>query len=63
MNPATALTLAVILALGVVDGWLYWLYGDSATISRGLLDLSYQYPVIPLMFGVLAGHLFWPQSR
>ena len=29
------------------------------TISRMLLTFSYRYPVIPWLWGILSGHLFW----
>jgi hypothetical protein len=35
--------------------------GKGDTISDVILGNSLRYPVIPFLFGVLMGHLFWPQ--
>jgi hypothetical protein len=36
--------------------------GEQATISAVLLGWSREYPPLTLAFGVLMGHLFWPQK-
>lgn len=68
-----ALTIAVILgsavAIAAYDFWVAWCVaeedggGYQATISCILLDAAKYAPIIALAFGVLMGHLFWPQYR
>ena len=37
--------------------------GVDATFSRYVLGVAERYPVIPLITGVVLGHLFWPQRK
>lgn len=56
----------IILSTVLIIGWDIFAYakgGGVATISSVLLDTSKEYPVLPLAFGVLCGHLFWPQKE
>jgi hypothetical protein len=55
--------LATAFILIVWDIWAYATVGGEATISAVLLDNSKRYPMIPFGFGVLMGHLAWPQIR
>lgn len=48
--------IAIVLAIDLV---LYLVRGDDATISRTLLKLAQGWPIVPLLFGILMGHLFW----
>jgi TRAP-type C4-dicarboxylate transport system permease small subunit len=58
----TALAMLSIIAIGlVVDAIIALKYGSSATVSRVIMDLSMQYPVIPLLVGMALGHFFLPQ--
>lgn len=61
------LTKRFILAVGyLIAVWdLAALIGGGVpgTISRVILDWSHDWPVVPFLFGVLAGHLFWPQKK
>jgi hypothetical protein len=34
----------------------------DATVSRFLLSNSQKYPIIAFLFGLLAGHAFWPNE-
>lgn len=36
--------------------------GVTATISRVVWNSAHEYPLIPLLVGILLGHLFWSQS-
>lgn len=36
------------------------IHGNDATISVQLYLWAKTYPIIPFVFGVLGGHLFWP---
>lgn len=54
--------VAVAAALIGWDVWLYVTEPEGNTISEALLWSS-RHPVVPFAFGVLMGHLFWPQYR
>jgi hypothetical protein len=56
----------IIVAATVLITWdvkvaLNDVSGD--TISELLLEMAYRNPVLPFAFGVLMGHLFWPQEK
>lgn len=39
----------------------YLVSGNDATISNAVLEWSQAWPILPFVFGILCGHLFWPQ--
>lgn len=51
------ISIAIIFA---VDALLLKKGGDAATISDRLAVWSLKYPIVALLFGMLVGHLFWP---
>ena len=56
------LTLGLmVLVLAIVDLVGYWRYGPEFSVSRVIFQTALQHPVVPLLFGLLLGHLFWPQ--
>lgn len=59
----TAWVIGVIAALLI--GWdiyaAFFTRGNGDTISEVLLALVQKRPVIAFLFGVVCGHLFWPQ--
>ena len=36
---------------------------DGDTISEIILGFAGDWPILAVAFGVLAGHLFWPQTK
>jgi len=46
---------------GLADLVMLHRWGVEATISHQVLTLSRQYPVLPFVAGLLAGHLWWGQ--
>lgn len=54
------------VALLVYDLIAYSRGGNEATLSKVILDTSRDWPIIPLLvgliFGLLSGHFFWPQQ-
>ncbi len=57
----TILFILVILALVIpFDVWTLIARGYESTISSQIYTYSKTNPVIPFVFGVLGGHLFWP---
>jgi hypothetical protein len=61
MNVASWFLLLVVLGIGAADFWLLDRYGPTGTISNAILESCRVHPVIPFLFGLLMGHLFWPQ--
>ena len=60
-------TVAVVLgAMALLIGWDVYVYmnpPDGDTISELALDTAKDHPVLPLIIGIVAGHLFWPQRK
>lgn len=52
--------LSSLLLFGLVDVFLNLKYGVDGTISMCIYKLACNYPIVPFIFGVLAGHAFWP---
>jgi len=50
------IALVVLLIVDVVA----YAFFDNATISVIITDMSYYSPWVPLVFGILMGHWFWP---
>jgi len=60
-----AITIAALVGSAVLlIGWDIWLYYNApdGMISRVILDTAKDHPVLPMLFGVLCGHFFWPQK-
>jgi hypothetical protein len=54
-----AIGLAVNLALvGLVDVWLITVHGPQASITALVHEVSQRWPAIPLVVGLIMGHLF-----
>jgi hypothetical protein len=52
----------IIIMVGLTlayDGIIAVTRGIDATVSRQLLKLGQQWPIVPFLLGVVAGHLFW----
>lgn len=49
--------ICTVVAVLIYDAYALYAGGLHATISWQFVGLSEQYPFIPFMFGVLAGHL------
>lgn len=66
MKTHRAITIGILILTAVLlivwDIYVYLAAGSDATISRVLLWAG-EHPVLPFSFGVLFGHLFWPQTK
>lgn len=62
MSAAGIVVLCLVVVVLAIDGVLAYKGGFQATISWWVWTNSVQYPIIPFLFGVLAGHFFWDQS-
>lgn len=60
---ATYIAIFLICAVaGAYDVYAMLFMGYEATFSAVLLELAHSTPIVPFLFGVLIGHLFWPQK-
>lgn len=58
-----ATSWVLILASVILIVWdLYARQFSGSTISELALSQARSHPVYPFLFGVLGGHLFWPQE-
>jgi hypothetical protein len=55
-----AILLAALASAGAWDIFSAYRGYESSTISEVVQDWSTRWPVLPLLIGVLLGHLFWP---
>jgi hypothetical protein len=53
--------IGVTFALVCYDAAVMSREGVNTTISRVVLQWSQNNPLIPFAFGIVCGHLFWPQ--
>lgn len=56
-------SIFVVVGFIGVDVFAMATEGVDATFSRYVLGVAERYPVIPLITGVVLGHLFWPQEK
>jgi uncharacterized membrane protein len=51
--------VASILIIAIYDIYALTQGGAESTISSVLITLSHQYLIVPFLFGIPVGHLFW----
>jgi hypothetical protein len=49
----------VLVVLGIYDVWVVVRYGSTASLTVVIREASKQYPIFPLLAGIILGHLFW----
>ncbi len=60
MKKVTLPVLGALLAvIAIYDVYALTNGGAESTISSVIISLSHDFLIIPFLFGVLAGHLFW----
>ena len=57
-----AFIVLIVLLVAGYDITIAVLGGEQATISATLLAIARQWPIVPFMLGLLAGHLFFPNK-
>ena len=57
----TTVWVLIVTTIGLIAWDLYARKKPGATISEVLLGSAKQSPILPFLFGVLMGHLFFPQ--
>ena len=51
----------IVLGVGLYDVFAALFLPPDSTVSAIVLDLAKRYPILPLLVGIVLGHLFWPQ--
>lgn len=62
MRLTLAYCLTIAFATAAFDAAAYWAFGWRGTISYLTLSRSQRYAILPFLGGILAAHLFWPES-
>ena len=58
-----SILIVVGLAIALFDLWLYASPPPDDTISERGLSFAGDHPIIMFEFGIIIGHMFWPQRR
>lgn len=53
--------LCVCFTIGIYDVWAVYVSGVNDTVSAVLGRWGAQFPVLPLLIGMVLGHVFWPR--
>ncbi len=62
MNLTLAFILLVVIVCIAFDVFIAAKHGGTATISWQLYTVSKTYPIIPLLVGLVVGHIFGQMS-
>lgn len=54
--------IIIVVACALIGWDVYARMVPGATISEVMLSWSMSHPIVPFLFGVLFGHLFWYQE-
>lgn len=60
MKLTAAFAVAIVVIIATYDVWTLAFRGYDTTLSWSLYMWSHDWPIIPFVFGVFAGHLFFP---
>lgn len=66
MNKMESIILSILLITACTVVMLYdafATYSGVPTVSAQMQSWAREWPILPFLFGILAGHLFWPQQR
>jgi len=64
--PPVVLAVALHLVIGAIGAWDIWAiargnYRD--TVSNLIGEWGATFPIMPLIVGIVIGHLFWPRHQ
>lgn len=60
-NCTAVVLVAIIIWAGVWDVIAGLLWGEQATITYVVGQWSKEVPILPILVGIVMGHLFWPR--
>lgn len=55
--------LGLVVLAGLWDIWVTSRGNANETVSAVLHSWSLQFPILPLIVGLLLGHIFWPAGK
>lgn len=58
----TWIILVIVVALGLYDIYLAYDKVKGNTLSEIAYHMAIQHPLLPVMVGIVIGHIFWPQE-
>jgi hypothetical protein len=58
-NMTMIFSFLLIAIIAIYDIWIMAKGGTESSISHMIIVASYKYPLVPFMFGIVCGHLFW----
>ena len=59
MNLTLAFIIFLVVIITVFDVWVIAKKGKQESISAHIIRMSYKYPLLVLLLGIVLGHLFW----
>lgn len=62
MNINIAVLLTAIGIIAIWDTYAMWKHGLEKTLTALLIKGSKKNPIIPFLFGLFCGHLFWSST-
>jgi hypothetical protein len=62
MNLTLIFIAFTIVSITVFDLWIMAKKGKYESISAHIIRASHKYPLIPFLFGLFAGHLFFSMN-
>lgn len=60
MNTTQFFMLGLLVAILLFDAVTVLLWGSEYSISKNTYRLAVEWPIIPFLLGVVAGHVLWP---
>lgn len=54
--------LVTVIIVAAFDFWIIAAKGKQASISAWIIRYSKQFPILPLLLGIVLGHLTWSMS-
>lgn len=60
VNWVDVFIISMIAIIFIVDGFIFKNKGEPGTISFRIAQWTQKEPIIALLFGILLGHLFYP---
>lgn len=60
MNTTQFFMLGSLTAIMLFDAAVVFAWGHDYSISKNTYRVSVEWPIIPFLLGVVAGHVLWP---
>jgi len=59
---AASFFIIIVIVVAVFDFWIIAKKGKQASISAWIIQYSKKFPILPLLLGIVLGHLTWSMS-